>query len=107
RLKLLEEEVSVLQCRLGIDATQEISDPQRGWIRDLFGSVIERGLPDISRLNGCKENLTGLSALDGPTKKVSGFRFLCRCPQVVPFRTKQISGEVGAGRDLSFDVRSY
>jgi len=80
----------VLQGRLAIEVAQEISHPQRGWMCDLFDSMIERGLPNLSRTNNCAENLTGQPARTGPTEKVSGFRFLCCCPQLVPFRTNGI-----------------
>src|SRR5260370_28936908 len=90
-LRLSEQEVKVLlQGRLAIDAAEGISDPKRGWICDLFDSMIERGLPNLSRTNNCAENLTGQPPRTGPTKKVTGFRFLCCCQQVVPFRTNGI-----------------
>jgi hypothetical protein len=80
----------VLQGGLAIEVAQEISDPQRGWICDLFDSMIEKGLPNLSRTDNCTENLTGHLARTRPTKKVSGLRFLCCCPQLVPFRTNGI-----------------
>ena len=90
RPKLLEEEVRVLQGKLTIAAAEEISDPQRAWICDLFDSMVETSLPDIYRSDGCTENMTALPVPPSPAKKVSGFRFLCSCPQVVPFRTNGI-----------------
>ncbi len=84
----------MLQGRLAIEAAEGISDSKRGWICDLFHSVIEKGLPHISRLNGCTENVMRPPGPSGPTKKVSGFCFLCCCPQLVPFRTDGI----GCGR---------
>lgn len=90
RPKLLEEEVRVMQGRLAMAAAEEISDPQRGWICDLFDSIVERRMPDTLRPNGCTENMIALPVPPGPAKKVSGFRFLCSCPQVVPFRTNGI-----------------
>jgi len=91
----------VLQGRLAIEATEGISDPHRRWICDLFDSMIERDLPNCSRPNNCPENLPGQPALTGPAKKVSGFSFLCCCPQVVPFRTNGI----GYGRLAQEDIR--
>jgi len=52
--------------------------------------MVERSLPDISWLNGCTENMMAPPVPLGLAKKVSGFRFLCSCPQVVPFRTNGI-----------------
>ena len=80
----------LLKGRLPIEAAQEISDPKRGWICDLFDSMIERSLPDISRLNRCTESIMAPAVPRGPTKKLLGFRFLCGCPQVVPLRTSGI-----------------
>ncbi len=91
----------MLQGRLAIEAAEEISDPKRGWICDLFDSMIERGLPHISRPNDCTENMMGPTAPPGPNKKVMGVRFLCGCQQVVPVRTNG----TGYGRLVPEDNR--
>jgi len=80
----------VLQGMLAIEAAEEISDAKRGWICDLFDPMFEAGVPHISRLNDCTENMMAPTAPLGPNKKVTGFRFLCCCQQVVPFRTNGI-----------------
>ncbi len=90
----------LLKGRLTIDAAQEISDPMRGWICDLFDSMIDRSLPDISRLNRCTERIMAPAVARGPTKKVSGFRLLCGCPQVVPLRTNGISDGNSAREEI-------
>lgn len=84
----------MLQGRFAIEAAEEISDPQRGRICDFFDSMIEGSLPDISRLNSYTEKMMAPTAPLGPTKKVLGLRFLCCCPQLVPFRTNR----TGRGR---------
>jgi hypothetical protein len=79
----------VSQGGLAIETAEGISDPQRGWICDLFDSMAEKSLPDISRPIGCTENILAPPVPPTSAKRVSGFWFLCSCPQVVPFRTNR------------------
>ena len=100
RLKLSEEEVRVLQGRLAIATAEVISDSERGRIPDLLDSMFDRSLPHISRPDSCMENTRASPVFAASTLVVSGFRFLCCCPRVVPFRTKEISGGRLAREDI-------
>src|SRR5258708_36480052 len=91
RPKRSEEEVSVLQARLPIEAMGEISDPERGWISDPLGPFFARSWPGISQPNnGRMERMMALPASVCSIHEAPGFRFLCCCPRVVPFGTNGI-----------------
>src|SRR5882762_1273854 len=92
RPKLSEKEVKVLQGRLAIETAEVTSDPERGRIPDLMDSMFERSLPHILQPDGWPENKRVSPLVAASTLEVSGFRFLCCCPRVVSFGTKEISG---------------
>ena len=100
RPKLSEKEVSVSQGRLAIETAEVISDPERGWIPDLLDSVFDRSLPHISRPDGRMENTRASPVFAASTLEAPGFRFLCCCPRVVPFR----ANEIGNGRLAPQDI---
>ena|SRR5882762_8246710 len=92
RPKLAEEEVSVLQGRLNIEAMGAVSDPERGRICDPFDHMFGRVLPSIAQPNGRTGSMMTLPPSVGSIQGASGFRFLCCCPRVVPFRTNGVDG---------------
>jgi len=80
----------MLKGRLVIEPAEEISDPQRGWICDLFDSMIE-GACLIFRaqwLHGKHDDATG-----GPLSVQKGFGVPVSVPlsTMVPFRPKEIA----------------
>ena len=92
RPKLSEKEVRVLQGRFAIETAEVSSDPERGRIPDLLDSMFDRTLPHISRPDGRMENTKASLVFAASTLVVPGFRFLCCCPRVAPFRSNEISG---------------
>src|SRR5260370_40660455 len=95
-LKLSEEDVRVLQGGLAIETEEVISDPERSRIPDLLDSMFDGSLPHVLRSDGCTENARSSPVFAASTLEAPGFRFLCCCPRVVPFRTKEISlGSLG------------
>jgi hypothetical protein len=100
RPKSSEKEVRVLQGRLAIETAEVISDSERGRIPDLLDSMFDRSLPHISRPDGWVENTRASPVFAASTLVVSGFRFLCCCPRVVQFRSKEISGGRLAREDI-------
>jgi len=52
----------MLKGRLAIEAAEEISDPKRGWICDLFDPLFETDLPHVSRLIDPSSGRAGMTA---------------------------------------------
>lgn len=88
----------MLQGRLALEEVGVVSDSERGWICDPLDPMLVRSLPDISRSNGWMESVMASRASVGSIQESSGFRFLCCCPRVVPFRTDGIAnGQLARG----------
>src|SRR5260370_17343576 len=95
-IKLSEEEVRVLQGRLAIETEEVISDPERGRIPDRLDSMLDGSLPHILLSDAWTENTRASPVFAASTEEAPGFRFLCCCPVVAPFRAKEISrGSLG------------
>src|SRR5260370_16309356 len=99
-LKVSEEEVRVLQGRLAIETEAVISDSERDRVSDLLNSMFEGNLPHVLRSDGWTESARASPAFVALTLEVRGFRFLCCCPRVVPFRTNEIAKGRLAPQDI-------
>src|SRR5260370_39687285 len=99
-----QEGVSVLLGRLAIEAVGVISDSERRWICNPLDPMLVRSMPDISRSNGWMDSAMASAASVGSIQEASGFRFLCCCPRVVPFRTNGIASRKLAGGGICLQM---